>query len=101
MYNFEVLREKLSRAEGQESLLNWLEHPMTQLLLASAREMAEPRRPSADESADYVLGLSRGAFDIIRFLSSPHAPFGEGPNTIKPLYGSDDIMAAAGYGSME
>lgn len=90
-YNIDKVREFLASEGGMTSFLEWLGNPVTQLLLAAARERARPRAPYPPFTADYRLGETKGAFDIIDFISSPAiGPDKDEPPALYPTYSGSE-----------
>jgi hypothetical protein len=63
----------LSTSDGQKAFLDWYAEDMTQLLIASCRELAKPKpqmQPDATTSI-YECGRAAGANEIIDFIAEP------------------------------
>ena len=78
------VHDLLASETGRQTFLEWLEHPVTQLMLGAARERAKPKSPYPPVTAEFRLGESKGAFDIIDFLSSPMARHQDAENPPAP-----------------
>ena len=97
------LQEHLSGAPGQQAFIEWLESPMTQLVLAAARERAMPRvvvtgQCTASEAAIAGLYRSLGANDVLDFMASPtRSPVGQPVGVGAGDYGAKEIVRGYGY----
>lgn len=85
------VREFLVSSDGQRKFLEWLDNPVTQMLLAASRERARPM-PS-DQGAKYALGLTVGANSVVDYLESPVGSPGVSPlSGLVPDYGARELL---------
>jgi len=94
------LQEGFGTAAGQKAYVDWIANPMTQALVAAARELSRPFRPHvADPNAiAMALGETIGANQVLDFLTNPtsHTALRQrGEKSPQPDYGSRQILEAA------
>jgi hypothetical protein len=89
-----AVKALFSTAEGQKEFIDWVKSPVTQALVAAAREIYHPSPPNDSYSAEYMLGLSVGSNLIVDFFVTPQAVAGAVDRSRRmpePLYGSTAI----------
>jgi len=101
------VRKMLSSAEGQKAFVEWSANPVTQRLVAAAKEFAKPvcrltPGVSMAEASIAALYKSLGAYDILDFFAAPNR-FTEKKlesASPKPTYGAEKILATHGHAKL-
>ncbi len=69
----EKLTEFLATDEGQKYFMDWLGHPVSQMLFPAARELCRPHAPRTPEESGIRLGECLGANNILDFVTNPYS----------------------------
>jgi len=69
----DAVRGMLEAEGGQTRFVDWLSNETTQTMIAAARALARPARPTQECNSDFQLGRTVGGNEIIDFLSAPHS----------------------------
>ena len=90
-----AVQELLKTADGQKAFLEWIKSPVTQKMVAAAREMCQPIPAQPDLTAEYLLGLTVGGNRVLDFFTAPNAAFvaaETGGRMPQPTYGQKQII---------
>lgn len=61
----------LSSDQGQAAYIDWISHPITQMVLAASRELSRPRFPIDRSDCTLAFGECLGANNLLDFITSP------------------------------
>lgn len=94
------IKELLQSSSGQDRFLAWIRDEITQLMLATARDMARARPPRSEaiepSQSLFEYGASVRANEILDFLEDPTTLSRLVEGNVKkhplPTYGAEDIL---------